>query len=231
MSLLAAIRARLRLLLRRREAEDRMTEEFHFHVDMQTQAYAREGMDPAVARRRALIDFGGVEAHKETMREQRGWGWIEDLARDARTGIRSLLRAPGFTLAAVLTIAVGVGATTLVFSLLNAALWKPLPIPQPGRVVVLTESRTGAFAQGLEGTRLPYARYVAYRETTGDVLTGLAAPQLGSFALRTGGESEPVRGVLVAGVALVLTCVAVLACALPVRRVLRLDPVEILRAD
>jgi predicted permease len=199
MSWIAGARARLRLLFARRGAESRMEEEFRFHVEMATDRNIAAGLDPREARRLALVSFGGLEGHKEAMREERGARWLADLAQDLRFATRWLVKKPGFTLAAVSTIAVGVGATTLVFSLVNAMLLRPLPLPDPDRLFTVTESRTGAVRQGLEGTAVPYDRYVAYRGATERVFTGLAAQRLTSFSMRVGGEAVAVRGVLISG--------------------------------
>src|SRR5690606_197789 len=119
---LHAARTRLHLLFARRGAEARMDEEFRLHIELETEQNLRAGMDPREARRRALLAFGGVERHKEEMRDGCGARWLEDLARDLRHAARGLARTPGFTLVAVLTLAVGVGATTVVYGLVNAIL-------------------------------------------------------------------------------------------------------------
>ncbi len=131
-----AARARLRLLLFREEVEQRMDEEFRFHLDMETERLVREaGVDPREARRRARATFGGVEAHKEAVRDGRGgWAW---LGRDLRDGIRSLARRPAFTAVAVLSLALGIGANTAIFSLVNAVILRDSPIERPEEVVNL----------------------------------------------------------------------------------------------
>jgi hypothetical protein len=122
MSWLAGARARLRLVLTRQVVEDRMEEEFRFHVEMETEKLIRAGVSPREARRRALVAFGGLERHRESMRDGRGVRWLADLVQDLRFALRSLARRPGFTVVAVATIAVRVGATTVVFTLVNAML-------------------------------------------------------------------------------------------------------------
>mgnify|MGYP001397467369 CR=1 FL=1 len=199
MSWLHAARTRLRLLFARREAEARMDEEFRLHIELETEKNVRAGLDPREARRRALIAFGGVERHREEMRDGRGARWLEDLVRDLRHAARGLARTPGFSLIAVLTIAVGIGATTVVYSLVNAVLLRPLPVPAPDRLFTLEEMRWGAVWQGIEGRGVPYARYVRYREATEELFTGLAAHRLTVFSLRARGETTPVRGVMTSG--------------------------------
>src|SRR5437870_10403247 len=111
---------------RRRDSE--LAEELELHVDMQTEDNIRSGMKPDEARRAARLKFGAIESIKESYRDQRGAPFLEGLAADLHYAARQLRRTPGFTAAAVLTIAVGIGANTAMFSVLNTILWKPLPI-------------------------------------------------------------------------------------------------------
>ena len=137
MSRMKGVRARLSAILRPRAAEARMEEEFHFHLEMEIDKNLRAGMTPATARRRALIAFGGLDGHREAMRDGRGAPLAGDLGRDLRVALRGLARNPGFAAVAVLTIGVGVGATTAVFSAVDAALLRPLPFAEPDRLVEL----------------------------------------------------------------------------------------------
>ncbi len=113
-----------------------MDEEMRFHVAMEAAELARtEGLSPAEARRRALVAFGGVERHKEAVRDARGTRWLEDAARDARHAVRTLRRSPGFALVAVLTLALGIGASAAVFTLVHAILLSSR-YPDAARLVV-----------------------------------------------------------------------------------------------
>src|SRR5690606_35052606 len=199
MSWLHAVRTRLRLLFARRSAEARMDEEFRLHLELETEKNVRAGMDSREARRRALVAFGGVERHREAMRDGRGARWLDDLARDLRHAARGLARTPGFTAIAALTIAVGVGATTIVYGMVNAILLRPLPVPAAERLFALEELRWGAVWQGIEGRGVPYVRYERYREATEALFTGLAAHRLTAFSLRAGGETTVARGVMMSG--------------------------------
>ena len=138
MRLVCAARAR-RLLLFRKEVEQRMDEEFRFHLDMETERLVREaGVDPWEARRRARAAFGGVEAHKDAVRDGRGgWAWLSGLQRDIRDGLRSMARRPTFTAVAILSLALGIGANTAIFSLVNAVILRDSPLERPEEVVNL----------------------------------------------------------------------------------------------
>src|SRR6266513_3185650 len=103
-------------LFRRRAHEREMDAEMRFHVDMETAELERMGMPHDEARRRALATFGGIQRYKEEGREARGGAWVEDLARDARYGVRALIRTPGYTAVVVLTLALGIAANTSIFS-------------------------------------------------------------------------------------------------------------------
>src|SRR5688572_12452344 len=131
---------RVRSLRRRNELETGLDEEIRFHIDRQTEKNLRAGMAPDEARRLALIKFGGVDRAKESTRDQFRAASIEDFFRDIRYGGRALLRAPGFTIVATLTLALGIGATTAMFSVVNGILLRPLPYPEQDRVIELVHS-------------------------------------------------------------------------------------------
>src|SRR6476659_5341853 len=104
MSRLKGLRARLRSILASRKSESRMEEEFQFHVEMETKRLvAEEGVGDDEARRRALVSFGGLGAHREEMRDGRGARWFADLGADIRYALRGMRRAPGFAAAVALT--------------------------------------------------------------------------------------------------------------------------------
>jgi putative ABC transport system permease protein len=136
MSWMKGIGARWRLLFARPAAEERMDEEMRFHLEMETEKNIREGMSREEARRRALIAFGGVEKHKERMRDGRRIPLLENLVQDTRYAVRSLRRTPGFTLTVVLTLAVGIGAATAMYGVMSRLLLLPPPhVAEPERVV------------------------------------------------------------------------------------------------
>src|SRR6185503_10749588 len=128
---------RLVSLGRRHDLQAGLDEEILFHIERQTEKNLRAGMAPAEARRRAMVQFGGVERARENTRDQLRFRLVEDALRDFRYGARSLLRAPAFTIAAVLTLALGIGATAAMFSVLNGVLLRPLPYPDQDRLIEL----------------------------------------------------------------------------------------------
>ncbi|HSJ23580.1 MAG TPA: ABC transporter permease [Longimicrobiales bacterium] len=200
MSWLRGVRARLSSLLRRRVAETRMDEEIAFHIERQTEKNIRQGMAPSEARRRALLQFGGVDRHREELRDVRRPRLLAELRQDAGYTVRSLRAAPSFAVTAVVVIALGVGATTALFSLASALLLRPLPVASPDELYMLQEIRSaGTSSSGPEGQRIPYARYEAYREGTRDMAQDLAAHALRTFALRTEAGAQPVPGAVTSG--------------------------------
>jgi predicted permease len=126
--------------------ERELDEELQFHLAMEVDYYIRRGLSPAEARTRALREFGGVMRAKEESRRTRGVGVIEDFGRDLRLASRSLRRTPVYAAVAILTIAVGIGVTTAVFSVVDGVLLRPLPYPEPDRLVRVSE-RSAEYAR------------------------------------------------------------------------------------
>lgn len=137
--MLSKLTRRLRALFKRAELDHELDEELRFHLEREMEENVRQGMSPGEARRAALRSFGGVERAKEECREARGVRLIEDLWQDLFYGARILRKKPGFTLVAVLTLALGIGATTAIFSAVNPILFEPLPYPHADRIAAILE--------------------------------------------------------------------------------------------
>ena len=151
---------RIRSVRRRKELERGLVEEIRFHIDQQTEKNRRAGMDPAEARRQALLRFGGVERTKESTRDEVRPALLEDTARDVRHGLRVLQSAPAFTAAALITLALGIGATSAIFSVVRTVVWTPLPYHDPDRVVTVWETNRGGSVRNV----IAPANFVAWRE-------------------------------------------------------------------
>lgn len=126
---------RARYLLGRGQAEQEMAEEFRLHLELEIEQNLERDMSPGDARRHALRTFGGNERYKEQARDARGTRWLEDFASDLRYAARKLRRSPGFASVAVITLALGIGATTAIFSVVNGVVFRPLPFEEPQQLV------------------------------------------------------------------------------------------------
>ncbi|MGB9457910.1 MAG: ABC transporter permease [Bryobacteraceae bacterium] len=126
-------------LWHRGQMEEQLDKELRFHLDEHTADLIAKGLDPAEARRQARLALGGPEQVKESCRDARGTRWLEDLWQDFRYAFRTLRQRPGFAAAAILTLALGSGATTVMFTVIDGVLFRPLPYAQPDRLVSLQE--------------------------------------------------------------------------------------------
>lgn len=145
--------SRLRGLFQKRKLEDELADEIQSHLEMQVEEHVRQGMSPEEARYLALRKFGGVEQVKETYREQRSLPAVETFVRDLRYGFRMLRRSPGMTAVAIVSLALGIGANTALFSAVYAVLIKPLPVDEPERLVLFEWQAGRPFrTSGMSGT-------------------------------------------------------------------------------
>jgi predicted permease len=193
MRLLARLARRAHYFMRRASAEQEMDDEMRLHVEMETEDRIRRGFSAADARRAALIDFGGVERFKEDGRAARGVRPLEDLAQDAMYAARVLRKSPGFTFASIATLALGMAATTVVFSAMNALLFRPLPVSDPHRLFVVSEVwKDGQRSTSTDMAQYtyPFAHYLDVREATPSVFSGLAAFRYGRVSVRVGTEAR-----------------------------------------
>ena len=181
---------RLNALIRHGELDRGLNAEVRFHIEMETEKNIRLGMSPDDARLKALRSFGPMEKHKEETRDARGVSWIETLVADLRYGARALLKHPGYALLAVLTLGLGIGANTAIFSVINGVLLKPLPYEHGDRLVVVQQS---APLSGRRNTGVAIAEYFDYRERAKDVFDGLVEYHQMNFDLINRGEPDRVN--------------------------------------
>jgi len=190
MSAFNRLLARLRNWAANRRGDERLREEIQTHIAMQTEENIRSGIPLAEARRLATLKFGSVEAIRESHHAEQGVPFFENLLFDLRYAVRMLLRSPGFSVIAIATIALGIGATTAIYSLIDATLLHPLPYDRPEQLVRIVDDLTGVGAQNV-GTSVPEWRdlqgsgifqSVSLSGTGADVnLTGSAQPERLSY--------------------------------------------------
>jgi putative ABC transport system permease protein len=191
---LRLIYTRLYGLLRKSRVEQEMEEELRFHLQMRTWENIEQGMKPDEAEQEARRRFGNLGLIKDLGRDIKGGGFMETLLQDLRYGARMLMKKPGFTLVAVLTLGLGIGANTAIFSLVNTVLLRPLPIAQPEQVVTLNFGTPGRGVFPLIG----YPEYTDYRDRN-QVLAGLAAMGMAPVSLSNNGINERIWGLHVTG--------------------------------
>jgi predicted permease len=175
--------------------EERLRAEIEEHLALQTAANVRAGLSPAEARRQAVLKFGAVEAMKDGYRDQRGLPFFETLFQDTRQALRRLRMAPAFTVATILTLALGIGATTSIFTLVHAVLLKSLPVASPGELYrVGQETRCcyfSGYSQDKEFSLVSYDLYEYLKDHTKGFSELAAFPSVQHlFGVRRSGGSE-----------------------------------------
>ena len=161
MTRMRALLFRLRTLVRSRQMDRDIDDEIASHLAEATEEYMRQGLSLEDARRAAYRSFGGVTQTKEVYRQVRSFMWLDDLQRDVRNAVRMLRRAPASTAVALLTLALGIGANTAIFSIVNSVLLRPLDYPGPEQLMHLA---TESPALGLRTSPLSPPEYFELRE-------------------------------------------------------------------
>lgn len=181
----------LRRIFRKQETERQLDSELRFHLEQRIAERVDAGASPEEARRQTQIEFGGVEAIKQECRESRRIHFFEVLFQDLSYGARMLKQNPGFSLVAILTLALGIGANTAIFSVVNGVLLNPLPYPHPEQLVMVHKS----------GANFKYGAvsYPNFRDWQKDnhVFSGLAAVRSWDFSLTGMGDAEHVNGLFI----------------------------------
>ena len=184
------LRFRIRALLRRESMDAELTEELRFHLDRETEKYAARGMSHEEAARWARIALGGEVQIRDECHGARGVGLLETSVQDVRYGLRMLIKTPGVTLIAIMTLALGIGLNTAIFTVLDALMFKTLPVFRPDRIVQLRRSNgDDSFSNAL------------WRQTKAqqDVFSGVFAYQKTVFDSAPGGEKRLISGLYVSG--------------------------------
>lgn len=190
MSAIRTAWARLVALFTGDRADAQLRDELESHLEIATDEWLRRGMSPTEARRRALLETGGITGGVEAVREQRGIAWLESLGADVRYALRALRLRPGFTMIVLITLALGIGANAAMFTIVNAVVIRPLPFPDPDRIVSVSVSD-----QGTDRQVLPDDVLSAWGEI-GQTAHAVGATGGTSAVLRSPGGAETVRGQL-----------------------------------
>jgi predicted permease len=175
-------------LFLRKQLYNDLDQEIALHLEERIEELVAGGMSVKEASATARREFGNVALVKETGREAWGWRWLEELLGDLRFGVRMLVKSPGFTAVAILTLAVGIGANTAVFSVVNGVIFNPLPYPHPEQLVTIHESKPN-FATG----SISFPNFLDWQKDN-RTFSGMAMSRGNSFNLTGRGEAEQVRG-------------------------------------
>jgi predicted permease len=178
-------------LWRRNQMEAQLDKEMQFHLDQHASELIARGQNPEEARRAARLALGGPEQVKEMCRDSRGTRWLEDLFQDVRFALRMLRKNPGFAAVALLTLAIGSGATTVMFTVVNGVMLKPFPYPEPDKLLRVQEKTEKATRQG----NLWSFTYPNYLDCAKEIRSlDMAATRFSGGALREPDKAEYVDG-------------------------------------
>jgi hypothetical protein len=182
---------KLRNFLRPDRAEQDLAREIGSHLELLQDGFQQQGMDAEAARLAAKRAYGGVEQAKELHREARSWLWLEQLRQDIRISVRALLKSFGFSITAVLTLALGIGANTAIFSLINSVMLKTLPVSHPDQLLQVNMGSKDLW--GIKGPFFSNPIWEHLRDRQ-DVFSGIFAYAVGRFNLAARGEARYVQG-------------------------------------
>jgi putative ABC transport system permease protein len=190
---------RLRSLFRRQRVEQELSEELQFHLDQKTQEYIASGLTPDEARRKARREFGGVELSKENCRDVRRVSHIQDLLQDLGFGLRILRNSPGFAIVAILSLALGIGANTAIFELLDAVLLRTLPVAAPEQLAEIRLNHEGRIGNSVARQKEYSSAQWQELERQQQSFSAIAAWSTERFDLGKGGEARYAEGLWVSG--------------------------------
>jgi predicted permease len=185
---IVTLRLRLRSLFRRQQVEQDLSEELQYHLEKKIQEHFAAGLTQEEARRKALREFGGVELSKEKCRDSRRVRIIETAFQDVRFGLRMLHKNLGLTAIAVLTLGLGIGANTAIFSMVNSFLLRPLPIRDPDQLTVLAMQ----LKKGELQTGFSYPEFEDLQKQSSSVFSDMIALSLNAGGLTLNGKAEPI---------------------------------------
>ena len=204
---LAELGTRLLMLLRRRQFDADLQEEMRLHRELREQEEIDGGLTPEEARYAVSRRFGNPLVLREESHEMWGWSWLEHLVQDVRYGVRQLGRSPGFTVVVALSLALGIGANTAIFSLIDAVMLKTLPVRDPGRLVFLR--RTGQTSSDMPAVEsdngsenvspFPYPSFEEFRARNHAFSSLFGFVSLGKASINIGGQTNLADGELVTG--------------------------------
>ena len=181
---------------RREQREQKLEDEIRAHLAMAVRERIERGESPAEAEANARREFGNATLVKEVTRDMWGWRWLETLFQDLRYGLRQLRRNPGFAAVAVITLALGVGLNTAMFSMINALLFRPLPVNDPNQIYTLSAETK----RGWWGNAFSYQDLKEIRKQTSGIFSDVAGVELFSTTgLSINGKSEPMSTSFVTG--------------------------------